>query len=150
MNENDIILKAISLLEAIQEDNIEEAKSLVNYLNTNFEPTEEFYSLNVLIPLHSVIVHDNNGNDTFLYVLNNLKYIDDVNYEQLKWNIYAINLLKKGKYEEIENFLLNLIENNDIKDYQMPILIQMCVTIDNYNLLKEIRVIFNNKLNQEV
>lgn len=148
MDKNDIILKAISLLEAIKKDDIEEAKNLVTYLNNNFEPTEELYYLNGLIPLHSVVIHYRNN--TFLYVLDNLQHTGN-NNEQLKWNVHTTNLLKRANYQEMENFILDFIKNNTtIENYQMPNLIQICVTIDNYDLLNEIRSIFNDKLNQEV
>ena len=143
---NDILLNALSLLEAIYKNDLEKAKILVDYLNNNFEPQDGLYFLNDIIPLNSIV--NNVNNDTVLYVLNNLKHMPEA-IEQLKWNINSIYLLKENDPEIIKEFILNIINNNKIQNYQIPVLIQLCVTIDNYDLLKNIRSIFKNNIEQE-
>lgn len=143
---NDILLNALSLLEAIYKNDLEKAKILVDYLNNNFEPQDGLYFLNDIIPLNSIV--NNVNNDTVLYVLNNLKHMPEA-IEQLKWNINSIYLLKENDPEIIKEFILNIINNNKIQNYQIPVLIQLCVTIDNYDLLENIRSIFKNNIEQE-
>lgn len=143
---NDILLNALSLLEAIYKNDLEKAKILVDYLNNNFEPQDGLYFLNDIIPLNSIV--NNVNNDTVLYVLNNLKHMPEA-IEQLKWNINSIYLLKENNPEIIKEFILNIINNNKIQNYQIPVLIQLCVTIDNYDLLENIRSIFKNNIEQE-
>jgi hypothetical protein len=90
MDNNEILLKSLSLLEAIYEDNLEEAKVLVEYLNDNFKPNNNFLYLNELLPLELIV--NNIKNNTILYVLNNLNNVSK-NIDELRWNINTINLL---------------------------------------------------------
>ena len=124
-------------LNAIEQDNMDEAIDLVNYLNNNFEPLENLQQLNEIIPLGIWYnQRKDNINETFKYVLNNLQFID--NMEQLRWFVKAQSLMIEGDEYILSQFIINCLEE-DLYDYQLSYLIQICVTIDRYDLLNELR-----------
>lgn len=133
----ELLDKSIVLLNAIEQDNMDEAIDLVNYLNNNFEPLENLQQLNEIIPLGIWYnQRKDNINETFKYVLNNLQFID--NMEQLQWFVKAQSLMIEGDEYILSQFIINCLEE-DLYDYQLSYLIQICVTIDRYDLLNKLR-----------
>ena len=72
MTEKEIILKSIDLLKAIKQNDIEKTKELVEYLNVNFESTENIFNFNEIITLYEIFANMTYITDSFAYVLNNL------------------------------------------------------------------------------
>lgn len=137
MTENEILLVVADLLIAMQTEDLEETKKLVNFLNKNFIPIDKIPNLNELVPVYS-LYSDNENNESYIYVVNNLEGL--TNTEQLKWNL-AINLLmKKNDKIEMENFLQNILSSLDsLEEYQINSLIRLSIKANRYDLLKNIR-----------
>lgn len=142
----EIISSAILLTEAIEKNEIELTQTLVDYLNNNFELLDDFSCLTEIIPLYSMSNDLKYITDAFLYTIDNLNYIKDI--QKLKWNTNAtLSISDLDK----KNFILNFINSTDtIESYQMPFLIQSCMIINDYELLNQIKTKFNkNFLNGE-
>lgn len=137
MNEKEIILKSINLLEAIRINNVSLTKSLVEELNNNFVPTENITTFNELIPLYDIYNNLKVPNESFEYVINNLNNI--YNVDRIKWSILIRKLLIENNKENIKNLIIDTLSQEIIFDYQIPLLVQLCVTIDRYDLLNQIR-----------
>lgn len=139
MDNKQLVLTAIALLDAIEQNNLNETKSLVEELNNNFVPTPETQNLNQLISYMDILENKNFiANEALEYCINNLNNI--LNIERVKWLVTTSKLLNDLNKEEIANFILNFInQNNEILDYEMATLVQLCVTIDRYDLLNLLR-----------
>lgn len=132
-----IISKSISLLEAIKVNDINNVKLLVEDLNNNFIPSGQIISLDEIIPLQAIYNDKpDDVNESFLYVVNNLKNVNQA--PQLKWYIKAIFALRNKDINVIVKIITDSLANG-IENFQIGLLIQMCVTIDRYDLLAEIR-----------
>jgi hypothetical protein len=133
----ELLDKSIALLNAIEQDNRDEAIDLVNYLNNNFEPLENMQQLNEIIPLGIWYNQRKDDiNETFKYVLNNLQFMS--NMEQLQWFVRAQSLMIEGDKNILSQFVVSCLDG-DLYDYQLSYLIQICVTIDRYDLLNALR-----------
>jgi hypothetical protein len=133
MNEKEIILKSINLLEAIRVNDVSLTKSLVEELNNNFIPTENVTTFNELIPLYDIYNNLKVPNESFEYVINNLNNI--YNVDRIKWSILIRKLLIENNKENMKNLIVDTLSQEIVFNYQIPLLIQLCVTIDRYDLL---------------
>ena len=140
MNEIEFTLKAIELLEAINNDDLATTITLVKLLNDNYKYVDGLLGLHELIPL-TEIINKTGGqpNESFLYTLNNLENIQ--NNEEIKWHLIITRLIIKQDKEEIKDFILQYIYNDEstLKNYQIGALVRLCVIIDDYELLADIR-----------
>lgn len=137
MSEKDVILKAISLLEAIKTNNIDLTKSIVDELNANFVPTENVINFNELLPLYDIYSNLKVSNESFEYVLDNLKNI--FNIDRIRWSISIRKILIEDNKAKMEELIINTLNKKDLADYQIPLLVQLSVTVDRYDLLNQIR-----------
>lgn len=138
MNNREIMLMSISLLNAINENDLTTTKILVQDLNDNFQPSPNMQNLNQLISFSDIIENKNfEINESFDYAINNLCNISNI--DEIKWLITVLELLKNKNIIEIENFILQSLEKNIIRDYEIQSLIQLCVTIDRYDLLNQLK-----------
>lgn len=133
MSEKDVILKAISLLEAIKTNNIDLTKSIVDELNANFVPTENVINFNELLPLYDIYSNLKVSNESFEYVLDNLKNI--FNIDRIRWSISIRKILIEDNKAKMEELIINTLNKKDLADYQIPLLVQLSVTVDRYDLL---------------
>ena len=136
MTESEILLIVMDLLNAMQTENLEETKKLVDFLNKNFVPIDQVKNFNELIPVHK-LVSDNENNESYLYVVNNLHNLEA---DELKWNLNVSAMMKKNNNNEISNFLkkqLSLLET--LQKYQINSLIRLSLKINDYNSLNKIR-----------
>lgn len=135
MSEVEIILKTSDLLIAIEQNDLEQTKKLVEYLNINFQPSLLIPSLNGFLPFDSIF---NKGiNNSFIYLLDNLIYLDERHIT--KWNIEVRELRKKGSKKDIENFIMQFLNTEDkIPNYKLISLIQLSTLINRTDLLAEI------------
>lgn len=136
MENKTILFNSISLIIAIRENDIKNAQLLVEELNNNFIPTEQIWSLDNIIPLKELYNEFNNANDTLIYVINNLQHIN--NNDALKWVTTAILALRNNDIDAITDIIIETLKGPMINE-QIIFLTQMCVTIDRYDLLKELR-----------
>jgi hypothetical protein len=141
MTEADLILMSIDLLKSIEQNDLEKTKLLVNTLNENFKPVGGINSLDLIIPLNEMI-SENLTNESFIYVVNNLKHF--LNLDQIKWYINIQSLRLSDDFELIAQFIENEIANNNVKDYQIINLISLCVKIKRYDLLDDLSNIVKN------
>lgn len=144
MENKDLILESIPIIKAIRENNLEESKILINNFNLQQSKENIVHYMDDYIPFTTLINSPKTLNETLLYVANNLNNIQ--NRETLKWRIEILLLLQSpNRNIDVANFIINFLENNSsIEKYQMPLLVQMCVTIDRYDLLEQIRIKFAN------
>lgn len=149
MEKKELILKSISVIEAIENNDLEKVKILIDDLNYNLEQKEinegvTYYS-SEFIPFNQLINSEKSLNETLLYVVSNLNGIYG-GRENIEWRVKTLLLLNsQDRNNKIENFIIDFIENNStIEDYKMSMLIQMCIIIDRYDLLKQIKTKFEN------
>ena len=141
----EIIMTSISLLNAINNNDLNLTKELVENLNTNFVPTEDMRNLNQLISFSDIIENRNyESNESLEYALNNLNNV--INTNIVKWNINFTKLILNKNKNDIETFILNNLNKEQILDYEIQGLIQLCVTIDRYDLLNQIREIISKEV----
>ena len=140
MTENEVLLAAIDLINAIQFRDEEKAKNLVEFLNKNFVPNNNVKELNSFIPIYQMYESDKN-NPVLLYVINNL---NNINADELKWNI-KIREVINNENDFILNFILNTLTKNNLLYYHFNALIRLSIKIDRYDLLSQIR----EKMRQE-
>ena len=141
----EIIMTSISLLNAINNNDLNLTKELVENLNTNFVPTEDMRNLNQLISFSDIIENRNYEiNESLEYALNNLNNV--INTNIVKWNINFTKLILNKNKNDIETFILNNLNKEQILDYEIQGLIQLCVTIDRYDLLNQIREIISKEV----
>ena len=141
----EIIMTSISLLNAINNNDLNLTKELVENLNTNFVPTEDMQNLNQLISFSDIVENRNYEiNESLEYALNNLNNV--INTNIVKWNINFTKLILNKNKNDIETFILNNLNKEQILDYEIQGLIQLCVTIDRYDLLNQIREIISKEV----
>ena len=141
----EIIMTSISLLNAINNNDLNLTKELVENLNTNFVPTEDMRNLNQLISFSDIIENRNyESNESLEYALNNINNV--INTNIVKWNINFTKLILNKNKNDIETFILNNLNKEQILDYEIQGLIQLCVTIDRYDLLNQIREIISKEV----
>ena len=141
----EIIMTSISLLNAINNNDLNLTKELVENLNTNFVPTEDMRNLNQLISFSDIVENRNYEiNESLEYALNNLNNV--INTNIVKWNINFTKLILNKNKNDIETFILNNLNKEQILDYEIQGLIQLCVTIDRYDLLNQIREIISKEV----
>ena len=135
MENKQLVLTVMELLNAIEQNDLIQTKFLVLELNNNFIPTSENQNLNQLIPYMDILENKNfEANESLEYCINNLNNVSNI--ERAKWLITIFKLLKDLNKDEISNFITNFInQDEEILDYQMVSLVQLCVTIDRYDLL---------------
>lgn len=140
MNEIEFTLKAIELLEAINNDDLATTITLVKILNDNYKYVDGLLGLHELIPL-TEIINKTGGqpNESFLYTLDNLENIQ--NNEEIKWHLIVTRLIVQQDREAIKDFILEYLYNNEttLKNYQIGALVRLCVIIDDYELLSDVR-----------
>lgn len=141
----EIIMTSISLLNAINNNDLNLTKELVENLNVNFIPTEDMKNLNQLISFSDIAENRNYEiNESLEYALNNLNNV--INTNIVKWNINFTKLILNKNKNDIETFILNNLNKEQILDYEIQGLIQLCVTIDRYDLLNQIREIISKEV----
>lgn len=141
----EIIMTSISLLNAINNNDLNLTKELVENLNINFVPTEDMQNLNQLISFSDIAENKNYEiNESLEYALNNLNNV--INTNIVKWNINFTKLILNKNKNDIETFILNNLNKEQILDYEIQGLIQLCVTIDRYDLLNQIREIISKEV----
>lgn len=134
-NQELIYVKAIiDLSFAIKENDLEKVKNLVNIINSNI--TDERY-LNDELGLNNL-----EFNDSFLYVLDNLKQIN--NAELYKWISKINNLIEQYQITNNDIPIITFINNyindiNNLQQFKILSLIRLCHIIQNYNLLNQIQ-----------
>lgn len=133
--EQEIMVSIINLIEDIKNNNLENAKTQVDFLNQNFSQTEDFGTLNDFIPFFDLSNLYNN--ETLEYAVNNLNNI--YNNKKIKWNILVRNLIKTQDKQQINNFLNEYSEEENLLNYQYTSLIQLAAIVDNWNILTKLR-----------
>ena len=141
-----IFLHSIDLIEAIQINDLEKTQEEVAWLNNNFAKSDLIPTLDQIISLPDIVKPLPDINESYIYMVFNLKNLDT---ERYKFHLTMINLSKERNIEKIEQFLSQTLSQEDMEDYKFADLIQMCVTIDRYDLLQQVREKLNNKITKE-
>lgn len=138
MNEKDIILKAIDLLKAIKDNDLTQAKELVDWLNLNFVESENLPCFNEVFPFYELYQNSfNKSNEALFYVLNNLDNVKNI--DRIRWIISVQQSIHTADNENMRELIISTLALDELKDYHFPHLIQLCVTIDDYDLLEIVR-----------
>lgn len=145
MNMNAFFESIIDLIIAIKENDLSATKIQVEYLNNNFNIDEtDISSLNEMLGFTDLNKH--NINDSFFYVLDNLKYLQDV--EQTKWKAKVILLIidytTSQNSTKIQNFIKNNLNQVNVA-YQYNSLIRLCHIIQDYDTLLLLKDSLNNR-----
>lgn len=144
--EYELGLAMINLQLAVNEDNLEDAKTLVSFLNTNYayEENDDNRAKFVLEDCLNLI-SNTPYNTTFKYVLDNLQNYNL--YDEVRWDLYIRyyeNLLDNNKDNEliintIYNFILSNLEKDDLVIYQYNDLIRLIYKIQDFSLLRIVK-----------
>ena len=124
--------KIIKLLKAVENNDVELTKNIVNDLNAD-------YSINQIKDSYfNKTLIDNNDvdNESYKYMIYNLNYL--ANEDVIQWNYEIKHLLDRFNFREMRKFVFEQI-SHDIPEYKKPALSQICITIDRYDLLNRIR-----------
>lgn len=136
MTDSQILTKAIDLIQAIDNNNIEETKNIINYFNENFDSNENPENLNSIIPIFE-LSNKHFDNPSFLYMLDhlqNLLYVD-----QLKWNIEFKQIKLENNKNKTLDFILRYLEQDKLELYQLNSLTYLAVINERYDLLNKIK-----------
>lgn len=132
MANNEVILKSIELIQAIEAEDLNMTKELVEYFNANPD------SINNSINFHqhfsdSVAKYVNN--EAFAYTLNNLKDFED---SHLRWTLQILQLQKmENNSNAIEAFIFDKIANADVLEpYQLGSVVDLCTANNRLDLLR--------------
>ena len=136
MIKNEILIAIMDLLSAMEENNLEETKKLVDFLNNNFIPSEEMQNYDKFIPIYD-LYNSNVFNESYIYVIYNLNYVSSS--EELKWNLITNDLIAKNNKDEILNFIYKILSEKYMSNYQLNSVMRLCVKLNRYDILKEIR-----------
>lgn len=136
MIKNEILIAIMDLLSAMEENNLEETKKLVDFLNNNFTPSEEMQNYDKFIPIYD-LYNSNVFNESYIYVIYNLNYVSSS--EELKWNLITNDLIAKNNKDEILNFIYKILSEKYMSNYQLNSVMRLCVKLNRYDILKEIR-----------
>jgi hypothetical protein len=126
----------IDLIEAIKNNNLEEAKSQIEFINNNFITMSPTGILNEYIPFFELAL-SSGLNETIFYTLENLNNLSGK--DRILWNIEISTLLRKHDVKSIQNFINKELENESILAYKIPQLIQLSTIADDYTSLKLLR-----------
>lgn len=133
-------LKLIDLSIAIINNDMESAVTIVEDLNSSSE-------IFLKSEFNLYDLYENNNNNTFKYVLNNLNTYPDI--ERIRWNISIYNLIsdhskKLLSDQDIIDFINNTLSSTDIFDYQFGGLIRLANIAHSYLSLVAIKNKINN------
>lgn len=141
MLDNEAMIKLIELIKAVEEDNLELTKELVKYFNeaTNIKNVP---NINEHFNLNNIKKYINN--ESFMYVINNTVGIN----KRTKWEFKITQLKNNNNKDEIENFILDCLNNNQIElnNQYLASLIQLSTMINRYDLLNLISDKLKNNL----
>lgn len=128
MLDNEAMVNLIDLINAVNEDNLELTKRIVDYFNevTNIKNVP---NINQHFTLEDI--RKNINNESFNYVVNNIKGMN----EYTKWELKVAKLKNNNNEEEIENFILNYLNNKNLDNQELSSLIQLATNINRYDLL---------------
>ena len=132
----------LDLIIAIKENDLSTAKINVALLNDNIDyfinETQTTY-LNNVLSLSTMI--NTYPNETLLYIMENLQPL--YNTQQIAWNLKVRLLLNNKKnIEEIKSFIKQNLEYLD-EPYKFYGLIQLATTIQDYDLIYQIKQMIN-------
>lgn len=136
MTDSQVLTKAIDLIQAINSNNIEETKNIIDYFNENFNSNENAENLNSIIPIFE-LSNKHFDNPSFLYMLDNLQnllYVD-----QLKWNIEFKKIKLENDKNKILDFILKYLKQDRLELYQLNSLTYLAVINERYDLLNKIK-----------
>lgn len=128
MLDNEAMVNLIDLINAVNEDNLELTKKIVDYFNevTNIKQVP---NINQHFTLEDI--RKNINNESFNYVVNNIKGMNDYT----KWELKVAKLKNNNSEEEIENFILDYLNNENLNNQKLSSLIQLATNINRYDLL---------------
>lgn len=149
MDEKTIGLAIIDLQLAMEADDLDKAKELVEFLNTNYSyddrdpaghPTDHFV-LSSCINLFENAEYT--ANETYFYVVDNLLNYPGI--EILKWTQKVSHFIAGGDKDgnvktEAEAFIRDALKTDNLKLYQYNDLIRLSTIVQNYDLLRELRL----------
>lgn len=137
MEEKLIFLKALNLVAAVNNNNINETKELVTWLNNNFQSNDEIPDLDTIVSLDQLAKPlPNELNESYEYVVFNL---NNINSARFKSHLTTRNLVKEKDFNKIEQFVNNYLEEENIENFKIADLIQLCISVDRYDLLDKVR-----------
>lgn len=136
----------IDLGEAIQNNNLEQAKSLVDFINKNYDQSEGFALTDCL----DFSMFFDKGNETFEYVIFHIDNYYNIQGIQWRYQIKKIidNYLKEknsSSKQIIKQFIINNLQNN-LDSQQYNDLIRLAYTIQDLSLLPLIKEKLNDFL----
>lgn len=134
MENKELILCALDILEAIKLNNIESIKPLIETFNTLISDNDDNVDVYSLLPAGEIF--DDYDNEAYKYFVFNINLPD---LERLRWNLTIRDLGLKT--EEATAFIIQTLNDMDsLPEYVVASLIYLCVKINRYDLLSDIRI----------
>lgn len=144
MDNNQYII-VIDLIESIKVNDLEKTKLNINLFNNSYNFKDNF-GIYEILPVQTFAYTLDNGynNESLYYMLDNINGLSVEDAEEIKWNL-LINYLS-NKPEEIKEFILEILKNNEWKKYPYKIysLIRLASANQDYDSLILIKENLNN------
>lgn len=141
-----ILLYMVDLILNIKDNNLDQIEIILSKLNVLLETEEQF---NEILSNVEALIKDYN-NDSLLYVIENIKNIDDIRRQKALWKSLMYSLIERNDYEEINTFISDALEEpkGGLFQFQISIIIRLATLTKNfeqlqniYNFIQEGRVI---------
>lgn len=136
----DALNNIIDLNIAIQENNLEKAKTLVTELNTQIDNLKERFEIpedqDICDYFNLLLIFDQYRNDTCDYVINNFDGVNPKLVKTYNWSKIIVELFDNPSKEKVNKFLDENFKLTVIEDYQISAIIRAINYTQRYDLFK--------------
>lgn len=131
-----ISLYMIDLILNIKDNSLNKIKDIMTELNVLLNTEEQFNE--ILLNIEALIKDYNN--ESLLYVIQNIKNIDDVRRQRTLWKSLTQTLIDKNNYEEIDTFISDSLAEpkGNLFQFQISTLIRLATLTKNFEQLQNI------------
>lgn len=131
--DKNILLNLISLLKAIEENNLSNTKLIIDYINSALVNSQLISSTLIIELIDQMLEY----NESLEYTINNLNNIKDI--ETIKWFFNLKNLINNNNNFQLEKEILNYLNENNFNKFKNDQLNQVSVIINRPDLLLKIK-----------
>lgn len=139
----DALNNIIDLSSAIQANDLNAAKVLVNELNGQIDELKERFSIpesqDICNYFSFYELFDNNNNETRRYVTNNFNGLNADVKEAFQWHDNIGDVFTNPTVEKTSAFLDKVFKQEKFHDYQIAAIMRMINYAKRYELLKELK-----------
>lgn len=131
--DKNILLNLISLLKAIEENNLSNTKLIIDYINSALVNSQLISSTLIIELIDQMLEY----NESLEYTINNLNNIKDI--ETIKWFFNLKNLINNNNNFQLEKEILNYLNENNFNKFKNDQLNQASIIVNRPDLLLKIK-----------